>query len=79
MHIYFLPQGHSHGQYTNADCYSASNHVVEGGETEKLQHNGDATALALGKVDAGEGELMLSPAQTPQVKTRNGRLHHGPP
>ncbi|CAG07784.1 unnamed protein product, partial [Tetraodon nigroviridis] len=59
-------EGHSHGQYTNADCYSASNHVVEGGETEKLQHNGDATALALGKVDAGEGELMLSPAQTPQ-------------
>lgn len=41
---------------------------MEGGETEKLQQNGEASNLALGKVDAGEGELMLSPAQTPQVK-----------
>ncbi|KAJ4941678.1 hypothetical protein JOQ06_011555, partial [Pogonophryne albipinna] len=36
------------------------------GEKEKLQQNGEASSLALGKVDAGEGELMLSPAQTPQ-------------
>lgn len=41
---------------------------MDGGETEKLQQNGEANNLALGKVDAGEGELMLSPAQMPQVK-----------
>lgn len=41
---------------------------MEGGETEKLQQNGEASNLALGKVDAGEGELMLSPAQAPPVK-----------
>ena len=41
---------------------------MEEGEKEKLQQNGEASSLALGKVDAGEGELMLSPAQTPQVK-----------
>lgn len=41
---------------------------MEGGETEKMQQNGEATNLALGKMDTGEGELMLSPAQTPQVK-----------
>lgn len=40
---------------------------MEEGEKEKLQQNGEASSLALGKVDAGEGELMLSPAQTPQV------------
>ena len=52
-----------------------SNHGVEGGETEKLQRNGEATNLALGKMDAGEGELMLSPAQSPQVKIRYHQLH----
>lgn len=41
---------------------------MEEGEKEKLQQNGEASSLALGKVDAGEGELMLSPAQTPQVQ-----------
>lgn len=41
---------------------------MEEGEKEKLQQNGEASSLALGKVDAGEGELMLSPAQTPQVR-----------
>lgn len=71
-----LPQGHSHGQYPSADCYSVSNNVVEGGETEKLQQNGEATNLALGKVDAGEGELMLNPAQTPQVKILSCHLHY---
>lgn len=63
---FFNPQGHS--QYPSEDCYSTPQHDVEGGETEKLQQNGEANNLALGKVDAGEGELMLSPAQTPQVK-----------
>lgn len=65
---FFNPQGHSHSQYPSEDCYSTPQHDVEGGETEKLQQNGEANNLALGKVDAGEGELMLSPAQTPQVK-----------
>lgn len=31
--------------------------------------------MVLGKVDAGEGDLMLSPAQTPQVKSRYHQLH----
>lgn len=44
--------------------------MEEEGEKEKLQHNGEANNLALGKVDAGEGQLMLSPAQTPQVRVR---------
>lgn len=65
---FFHPQGHSHGQYPSEGCYSTPHHDVEGGETEKLQQNGEASNLALGKMDAGEGELMLSPAQTPQVK-----------
>lgn len=43
---------------------------MEEGEKERLQQNGEASNLALGKVDAGEGELMLSPAQTPQVRFR---------
>lgn len=54
-------QNHGHSHYPDAD------HVEEG-EKEKLQQNGEASSLALGKVDAGEGELMLSPAQTPQVR-----------
>lgn len=78
MFFFFLPQGHSHGEYTNTDCYPAPNHVAEGEETEKLQHNGEATNLASVKLDAGEGELMLSPAQTPQVKTLNCRLRYFP-
>ncbi|KAF7205348.1 metal cation symporter ZIP14 isoform X1 [Nothobranchius furzeri] len=49
--------GHSH--------YSAPDRDVEE-EGEKLQQNGAAGSLAQGKLDAGEGELMLSPAQTPQ-------------
>ncbi|XP_068613347.1 metal cation symporter ZIP14-like [Brachionichthys hirsutus] len=57
--------GHGHSHFPNADHYSPPHGEVEEGEREKLQQNGDAS-LALGKVDAGEGELMLSPAQTPQ-------------
>lgn len=70
---FFNPQGHS--QYPSEDCYSTPHHDVEGGETEKLQQNGEANNLALGKVDAGEGELMLSPAQTPEVKFLCRPLH----
>ncbi|XP_029916219.1 metal cation symporter ZIP14 isoform X2 [Myripristis murdjan] len=55
--------GHGHSHYSGSDHYSAANGNVEEGVREKLQQNGEA---ALGKVDAGEGELMLSPAQTPQ-------------
>lgn len=57
---------HGHGNYPGAEHYSTPDRDVEEGEKEKLQHNGETSALALGKVDAGEGELMLSPAQTPQ-------------
>uniref|UniRef100_A0A8D3AT49 Metal cation symporter ZIP14 n=1 Tax=Scophthalmus maximus TaxID=52904 RepID=A0A8D3AT49_SCOMX len=57
---------HGHSHYPGADRYSAADGDPEEGEKEKLQHNGEASSLALGKVDAGEGELMLSPAQTPQ-------------
>ncbi|XP_068460553.1 metal cation symporter ZIP14 [Clinocottus analis] len=59
-------RGHSHSHLPSADRYSTPDGGVEGGEKEKLQQNGEASSLALGKVDAGEGELMLSPAQTPQ-------------
>uniref|UniRef100_A0A8D3BXC9 Metal cation symporter ZIP14 n=1 Tax=Scophthalmus maximus TaxID=52904 RepID=A0A8D3BXC9_SCOMX len=55
---------HGHSHYPGADRYSAADGDPEEGEKEKLQHNGEASSLALGKVDAGEGELMLSPAQT---------------
>ncbi|KAF3851491.1 hypothetical protein F7725_013263 [Dissostichus mawsoni] len=58
-------QGHGHSHYPSADHYSTPDGDVEG-EKEKLQQNGEASTLALGKVDAGEGELMLSPAETPQ-------------
>uniref|UniRef100_A0A3B4Z3Z7 Metal cation symporter ZIP14 n=1 Tax=Stegastes partitus TaxID=144197 RepID=A0A3B4Z3Z7_9TELE len=57
---------HGHSHYPGADRYSTPSSDVEEGEKEKLQQNGEASSLALGKVDAGEGELMLSPAQTPQ-------------
>ncbi|XP_062418612.1 metal cation symporter ZIP14 isoform X2 [Pungitius pungitius] len=50
--------GHSH--------YSPPDGEVEEGEKEKLQQNGEASSLAPGKVEEGEGELMLSPAQAPQ-------------
>nr|XP_040052668.1 metal cation symporter ZIP14 isoform X2 [Gasterosteus aculeatus aculeatus] len=50
--------GHSH--------YSPPDGEVEEGEKEKLQQNGEASSLTPGKVEEGEGELMLSPAQTPQ-------------
>ncbi|XP_071773901.2 metal cation symporter ZIP14 isoform X1 [Centroberyx gerrardi] len=58
--------GHGHSHYPGTDRYSAANGDMEEGVREKLQQNGEASSLALGKVDAGEGELMLSPAQTPQ-------------
>uniref|UniRef100_A0A8P4KB50 Metal cation symporter ZIP14 n=1 Tax=Dicentrarchus labrax TaxID=13489 RepID=A0A8P4KB50_DICLA len=57
---------HGHSHYPGADRYSTPDGDVEEGEKEKLQQNGEASSLALGKVDTGEGELMLSPAQTPQ-------------
>ncbi|XP_049434509.1 metal cation symporter ZIP14 isoform X2 [Epinephelus fuscoguttatus] len=57
---------HGHSHYPGSDRYSTPDGDVEEGEKEKLQQNGEASSLALGKVDAGEGELMLSPAQTPQ-------------
>ncbi|XP_028269397.1 metal cation symporter ZIP14 isoform X2 [Parambassis ranga] len=57
---------HGHSHYSGEKRYSAPDGDVEEGEKEKLQQNGEASSLALGKVDAGEGELMLSPAQTPQ-------------
>lgn len=63
-----VSQSHGHSHYPGADRYSTPDGDVEEGEKEKLQQNGEASSLALGKVDAGEGELMLSPAQTPQVR-----------
>uniref|UniRef100_A0A3Q4MZ70 Metal cation symporter ZIP14 n=1 Tax=Neolamprologus brichardi TaxID=32507 RepID=A0A3Q4MZ70_NEOBR len=54
-------------QKNGVNHYSTPDRDLEEGEKEKLQQNGEASSLALGKVDAGEGELMLSPAQTPQV------------
>ncbi|XP_058492293.1 metal cation symporter ZIP14 isoform X2 [Solea solea] len=56
---------HGHSHYPGVDHYSTPDMDLEEGEKEKLQQNG-ASSLAQGKVDAGEGELMLSPAQTPQ-------------
>ncbi|XP_013875159.1 metal cation symporter ZIP14 [Austrofundulus limnaeus] len=55
--------GHGHSHHTGADHYSMPHEDLE--EGEKLQQNGEANSLAQGKVDAGEGELMLSPGQTP--------------
>ncbi|XP_029959918.1 metal cation symporter ZIP14 isoform X1 [Salarias fasciatus] len=57
---------HGHSHFPHTDRYSTPDRDVEESEKEKLQQNGEASSLALGKVDAGEGELMLSPAQTPQ-------------
>lgn len=55
-------QNHGHSHYSPPDG------EVEEGEKEKLQQNGEASSLTPGKVEEGEGELMLSPAQTPQVQ-----------
>ncbi|KAM4745860.1 metal cation symporter ZIP14 [Anableps anableps] len=56
---------HGHSHYSGADHYSSPDGDAE--EGEKLQQNGEANSLAQGKADdAGEGELMLNPAQTPQ-------------
>lgn len=66
-------QNHAHSHYPDAERYSTPNGDVEEGEKERLQQNGEASNLALAKVDAGEGELMLSPAQTPQVGSGGGR------
>ena len=66
--IHYLFQNHGHSHYSGTEHYSRSHQDVEEGEKEKLQHNGEASSLSLGKIDAGEGELMLSPAQTPQVR-----------
>ncbi|XP_053727817.1 metal cation symporter ZIP14 isoform X2 [Synchiropus splendidus] len=57
---------HGHSHYSHGNHYPTPDQNGEEGEKEKLQQNGEASNLALGKVDAGEGELMLSPAQTPQ-------------
>lgn len=60
------PQNHGHSHYSAEDRYSAPDRDAE--EGEKLQQNGEAGSLAQGKVDeVGEGELMLSPGQAPQV------------
>ncbi|KAM4616939.1 metal cation symporter ZIP14 [Polymixia lowei] len=58
--------GHGHSHYPGEERYSSANGDMEEGMREKLQPNGEAASRALGKTDAGEGELMLSPAQTPQ-------------
>ncbi|XP_070690563.1 metal cation symporter ZIP14 [Pempheris klunzingeri] len=58
--------GHGHSHYPQANRYSTPDGDLEEGEKEKLQQNGAAGSLAPGKVDSGEGELMLSPAQTPE-------------
>ena len=55
--------GHSHSHFHGSECYLSANGDAEG-VREKLQANGEALG---DKADAGEGELMLSPAQTPQV------------
>ncbi|KAK0138102.1 Zinc transporter ZIP14 [Merluccius polli] len=54
--------GHGHSHYHGSECYSSSNGEVEG-VPGKLQANGEALG---DKADAGEGELMLRSAQTPQ-------------
>ncbi|XP_008334314.1 metal cation symporter ZIP14 isoform X1 [Cynoglossus semilaevis] len=55
-----------HGSHGHSHYPSAPERDLEDGEKEKLQQNGEANSLPVSKVDAGEGELMLSPAQTPQ-------------
>nr|XP_057926198.1 metal cation symporter ZIP14 isoform X3 [Doryrhamphus excisus] len=58
--------GHGHSHYSGADGYSAPEREAEEGEREKLQQNGEVGVHAVGKLDAGDGELMLRPSQTPQ-------------
>ncbi|XP_061586684.1 metal cation symporter ZIP14 isoform X2 [Cololabis saira] len=66
------PAGQGHSHYSAADQYSTPDTDVEEGEKEKLQQNGEAGTLPRAKVDAGEGELMLSPEQTPQDSQDSG-------
>ncbi|RVE67751.1 hypothetical protein OJAV_G00084870 [Oryzias javanicus] len=65
----------SHSHLSAPDHYSAPDGDAEG---EKLQQNGEA---ARDKADSGEGELMLSPPQTPQdpqsPDTRGRSSSHG--
>lgn len=61
-----LSQLHGHSHYSGPDHYSANSPEVEEGEKEKLQQNGDVNGRAVVKLQ-DEGELMLSPAQAPQV------------
>uniref|UniRef100_A0A3Q2YSD4 Metal cation symporter ZIP14 n=1 Tax=Hippocampus comes TaxID=109280 RepID=A0A3Q2YSD4_HIPCM len=64
-----VSDGHGHSHYSSAERYAAPGLDVE--EGEKLQQNGELSAgHAPGKMDAGEGELMLHPSQTPQVSLR---------
>ncbi|XP_077416585.1 metal cation symporter ZIP14 isoform X1 [Vanacampus margaritifer] len=57
--------GHGHSHYSSAEHYSAPDRDME--EGEKLQQNGEVSSgHTVGKMDAGEGELMLHPSQTPQ-------------
>ncbi|XP_051924949.1 metal cation symporter ZIP14 [Hippocampus zosterae] len=57
--------GHGHGHYSGAERYAAPGLNLE--EGENLQPNGELSAgHAAGKMDAGEGELMLRSSQTPQ-------------
>lgn len=65
------PGNHEHSHYPGAEHYLEPSSDVEEGEKEKLQQNGEAGSLALDKVDPGEGELMLSTAQTPQDSQRS--------
>ncbi|XP_061622923.1 metal cation symporter ZIP14 isoform X2 [Phyllopteryx taeniolatus] len=57
--------GHGHSHYSSAEHYSAPDRDME--EGEKVQQNGEMSGShAVGKMDTGEGELMLRPSQTPQ-------------
>ncbi|XP_024113794.1 metal cation symporter ZIP14 isoform X1 [Oryzias melastigma] len=68
----------SHSHFSAPDHYSAPDGDAEG---EKLQQNGEANSLARDKADSGEGDLMLSPPQTPQdpqsPDTRGRSSSHG--
>ena len=69
--------GHGHSHYPAAERYAAANGDMEEGVTEKLQ-NGEAglgAGLALDKVDGGEGDRMLTPDTTPQVRFSHTHTH----
>ena len=69
--------GHGHSHYPAAERYAAANGDMEEGVTEKLQ-NGEAglgAGLALDKVDGGEGDRMLTPDTTPQVRLSHTHTH----